>query len=224
MPSSVTQQIENELSTLKPALVRLFLPDGVTRDLPVPKKAGRYAIIAGIMESLAWDHAELMDAENAVVGILNAGPPPGEKPIADEPRDVQLLRILKEAQGMVFTEMRDTFGRALDAYAGIIERVDARLSAMESTYVKMIEREARNVMTTAAKTDEDDEDNPGQRSVADDLMVTVGKALIKKTLGGGGGDDVDMNQVMEIVKHFQGLKKGSSEAATAEPEGEPEGD
>ena len=215
--TSAGQQIEHELSTLKPIMVRLYLPDGITRDLPVPKKAGRYSIIAGIMESLPWDRAELIDSDEAVIGILNSGPP-GEKPIANEPRDVQLLRILKEAQGMVFTEMRDTFSRALDAYAGIIERVDGRLSSMEATYVKMIEREAKRTLDGPPPAAEEDEGD-GKRSVADDLMVSVGKALIRKHLGGGeGGGEIDMGKVMEIVQQFKGATGGGS-AATPEPAG-----
>jgi hypothetical protein len=122
------------LRKVKPAALRVELPDGTLQDVAVPDRARKWVSVQQTVEAMDWTRAQLLDDAGAVVRVVR-----NERAIAQveaQPRGElddasPELRAIVAAQRLALEHQTQNQKQLMDALVASLDSANKRVAALE---------------------------------------------------------------------------------------------
>lgn len=159
------KDLQRKLGAAAPAIVRVLLADGETRDLrPATGTRKRWAIVLDMVSRLEWRRMELLDAKGGLLDMLDnpEAAPAQERDRfgGDDPSDRMLKRMI-DAQREALTWQDKSVRAALDTCVQVMRQMGDATAAltdlfrMERDSMRAMMRDLEHAAQAAQGTDGD---------------------------------------------------------------------
>ena len=189
-----------------PAAVRFWQGEETYKDVPVPKVRKRWKQIEDVAAKIVWTHAELLDARNRTLSMIQNDEPAGEIEDLNEggfgtSRIGELRQLMQEmgkGQDRVLAHQREEIKAILSATANVVNNLGNAVAVLSRTYERAISvaAEARPALPAPAEP----------KTESEKLLEIMAPIMIQKIMAG---------DTPEAAARAAGIKAAQAKAAEA---------